>query len=156
MKQPLKPIIIVVLLFAVTTAQFRSELPVQSLPTNLNGELDAQPSLALFDPGRFNFSHGFTMSMLSKGNHSFSIMGLNSNMNYLITDNLTLDANFTLYQAQLPFQRQGEILNQLDIAYDAGITYKPTKNSFLQLRFQNLPHNQKYQTRSPFNMRFIR
>ena len=156
MKQALKPIIVFLLLSSVTIAQFRTALPVKSLPTNLNGELDNQPSLALFDPDRFNLSHGFTMSMLSNGNHSYSVAGLNSNMNYLITDNLILDANFTLYRAQLPFQQQGEILDQLDIAYDAGITYQPTKNSFLQLRFQNLPHNQRYQTRSPFNMRFIR
>ena len=156
MKQALKPILGFQLLSSVTIAQFRTELPVKSLPTNLNGELDNQPSLALFDPNRFNLSHGFTMAMLSNGNHSYSVAGLNSNMNYLITDNLILDANFTLFRAQLPFQQQGEILDQLDIAYDAGITYQPTKNSFLQLRFQNLPHNQKYQTRSPFNMRFIR
>ena len=155
MKQALKPILVFLLLSSVTIAQFRTELPVKSLPTNLNGELENQPSLALFDPDRFNLSHGFTMSMLSNGNHSYSVAGLNSNMNYLITDNLILDAKFTLYKAQLPFQQQGEIFNQLDIAYDAGITYQPTENSFLQLRFQNLPHNQKYQTRSPFNMRFI-
>ena len=156
MKQALKPFLFAFLLSAVTIAQFRSELPVQSLPTNLNGELDDQPSLALFDSDRFNLSHGFTMSMLSNGGHSYSVAGLNSNLNYLITDNLTLDANLTLYRAQFPFQQQGKILDQLDIAYDAGITYQPTKNSFLQLRFQNLPHNQRYQTRSPFNMRFIR
>ena len=156
MKQALKPILVSLLLSGVTIAQFRTELPVKSLPTNLNGELDNQPSLALFDPDRFNLSHGFTMSMLSNGNHSYSVAGLNSNMNYLITDNLILDANLTLYKAQLPFQQQGKMLGELDIVYDAGLTYQPTKNSFLQLRFQNLPHNQKYQTRSPFNMRFIR
>ena len=155
MKQTLKPILASLLLCGVTIAQFRTELPVKSLPTNLNGELDNQPSLALFDPDRFNLSHGFTMSMLSNGNHSYSVAGLNSTMNYLITDNLILDANITLYKAQLPFQQQGKIPGQLDIAYDAGITYQPTKNSFMQLRFQNLLHNQKYQTRSPFNMRFI-
>ena len=155
MKQTLKPILASLLLCGVTIAQFRTELPVKSLPTNLNGELDNQPSLALFDPDRFNLSHGFTMSMLSNGNHSYSVAGLNSTMNYLITDNLILDANITLYKAQLPFQQQGKIPGQLDIAYDAGITYQPTKNSFLQLRFQNLLHNQKYQNHSPFNMRFI-
>jgi len=71
-------------------------------------------------------------------------------------DNLRFDANVTLYKTQLPFQQQGALLNQLDVAYDAGITYQPTKNSFLQLRFQNIPHYQRYQTHSPFNPRYIK
>ena len=154
MKQTLKQILIMLLLVGIATAQFRSELPVQSLPTNLNGELDNQESVSLFNPDRFDISHGFTMSMLSNGQYSYSVMGLTNNINYLLNDKLMLDANLTLYSSQLPLQ-QGLAFNQLNIGYDAGITYQPTKNSFLQLRFQNLPHNQKYQTRSPFNMRFI-
>ena len=154
MKQTLKQILIMLLLAGIAIAQFRSELPVQSLPTNLNGELDNQGSVSLFNPDRFNLSHGFTMSMLSNGQYSYSVMGLTNNINYLLNDKLMLDANLTLYSSQLPLQ-QGLAFNQLNIGYDAGITYQPTKNSFLQLRFQNLPHNQKYQTRSPFNMRFI-
>ena len=154
MKQTLKRILIMLMLVGIATAQFRSELPVQSLPTNLNGELDNQESVSLFNPDRFNLIHGFTMSMLSNGQYSYSVMGLTNNINYLLNDKLMLDANLTLYSSQLPLQ-QGLAFNQLNIGYDAGITYQPTKNSFLQLRFQNLPHNQKYQTRSPFNMRFI-
>ncbi len=153
MKGTLKQILIVLLL-GIATAQFRSELPIQSLPTNLNGELDNQRSLSLFDPGRLDMSHGFSMSMLSNGLHSFSVMGFTNNLNYLLADNLMLDANLTLYSSQLQFQ-QGQAFNQLNIAYDAGITYQPTKNSYLQLRFQRSPHNQRYQSRSPFNMRFI-
>ena len=154
MKQTLKRILIMLMLVGIATAQFRSELPVQSLPTNLNGELDNQESVSLFNPDRFDISHGFTMSMLSNGQYSYSVMGLTNNINYLLNDKLMLDANLTLYSSQLPFQ-EGQAFNQLNIAYDAGITYQPTKNSYLQLRFQRLPHNQRYQSRSPFNMRFI-
>ena len=93
--------------------------------------------------------------MVSYGQNMFSVAGLTNRISYLAMDNLEIDANVTLYKSQLPFQQQGNLMNQLELAYDAGVTYKPTKNSFLQLRFQNLPHNQKYQTRSPFNMRFI-
>ena len=153
MKRTLKQILIVLSL-GIATAQFRSELPIQSLPTNLNGQLDNQRSLSLFDPGQLDMSHGFSMSMLSNGQHSYSVMGLTNNLNYLLADNLMLDANLTLHSSQLPFQ-QGQAFNQLNIAYDAGITYQPTKNSYLQLRFQRSPHNQRYQSRSPFNMRFI-
>ena len=53
----------------------------------------------------------------------------------------------------MPFQNQDKFRNLLDIAYDAGITYKPTDNSFLQLRFKSIPYNQRYQRRTPFSMR---
>jgi hypothetical protein len=129
------------------------DVPTQTLPTNLNGELDAQPSLSLFDPARFDMSHGFTMSI---GGQSVSMAGFTNRITYMALDNLRFDANVTLYKTQHPFQQQGALMDQLDVAYDASITYQPTKNSFLQFRLQNIPYNQRYQTYSPFNPRFIK
>ena len=133
-----KPILIKFLLSGLVFAQFRTDIPVQSLPTNHNGELDTQ-QLSLFDPTRFNISHGFTMSMMSMGRQSVSLAGFTNHITYMAMDNLKLDANVTLFKTQMPFQQQGSLMDQLDVAYDAGITYQPTKNSFLQLRFQNIP-----------------
>ena len=139
---------------ATLPAQFKSDLQIGEIPTNLNGELDSRPSLSLFDPERFDMSYGLSMSMMSNGQSMYSLTGLTNRIAYLITDNLKIDANITLYKSQMPFQQQNKFNNLLDIAYDAGVTYKPTESSFLQIRFQSLPYNQRYQTRSPFNMRF--
>jgi len=136
-------------------AQFKSDLQIGEIPTNLNGELDSRPSLSLFDPKKFDMSYGLSMSMMSNGQNMYSLTGLTNRISYLVMDNLKIDANIILYKSQMPFQHQDKFRNQLDIAYDAGVTYKPTDNSFLQLRFKSLPYNQRYQTRSPFNMRFI-
>ena len=138
-----KPILIKFLLAGLVFAQFRTDVPVQSLPTNLNGELDTQPSLSLFDPTRFDISHGFTISMMSMGGQPVSLAGFTNRITYMAMDNLKLDANVTLFKTQIPFQQQNPIMNQLDVAYDAGITYQPTKNSFLKIRFQNIPHSQR-------------
>ena len=140
---------------ATLPAQFKSDLQIGEIPTNLNGELDSRPSLSLFDPERFDMSYGLSMSMMSNGQNMYSLTGLTNRISYLAMDNLKIDANIILYKSQMPFQHQDKFRNQLDIAYDAGITYKPTDNSFLQFRFKSLPYNQRYQTRSPFNMRFI-
>ena len=156
MKRILIPFITTIFLSGIILAQFRTDVPIQTLPTNLNGELDAQPSLSLFDPARFDMSYGFSMSMMSMGGQSVSMAGFTNRITYMAMNNLRLDANVTLYKTQLPFQQQGALMNQLDVAYDAGITYQPTKNSFLQLRFQRYPHIQRYQTHSPFNPRFIK
>lgn len=153
MRHNFKQLITPFLLTGIILAQFRMDVPTQTLPTNLNGELDAQPSLSLFDPARFNMSHGFTMSMMSMGGQSVSMAGFSNRITYMAMENLRLDANITLYKTQLPFQQKGALIDQLDMAYDAAITYQPTKNSFLQFRFQNIPHTQRYQTHSPFNMR---
>ena len=145
-----------VLAFVATLpAQFKSDLQVGQIPTNLNGELDSRPSLSLFDPERFDMSYGLSMSMMSNGQNMYSLTGLTNRITYLAMDNLKIDANIILYKSQMPFQQnQDKFRNLLDIAYDAGITFKPTDNSFLQLRFKSIPYNQRYQTRTPFNMRF--
>ena len=140
---------------ATLPAQFKSDLQIGEIPTNLNGELDSRSSLSLFDPERFDMSYGLSMSMMSNGQNMYSLTGLTNRISYLVMDNLKIDANIILYKSQMPFQHQDKFRNQLDIAYDAGITYKPTDNSFLQFRFKSLPYNQRYQTKSPFNMRFI-
>ena len=155
MYDKIKLMLATTVLVAILPAQFKSDLQIGKIPTNLNGELDSRPLLSLFDPERFDMSYGLSMSMMSNGQNMYSLTGLTNRISYLVTDNLKFDANIILYKSQMPFQQQNKFNNLLDIAYDAGVTYKPTKSSFLQIRFQNLPYNQRYQTRSPFNMRFI-
>ena len=155
MYDKIKLMLAAIALVATLPAQFKSDLQVGQIPTNLNGELDSRPSLSLFDPERFDMSYGLSMSMMSNGQNMYSLTGLTNRITYLVMDNLKIDANIILYKSQMPFQQnQDKFRNLLDIAYDAGITYKPTDNSFLQLRFKSMPYNQRYQTRSPFNMRF--
>ena len=155
MYNKIKPILVMFSFVVILPAQFKSDLQIGEIPTNLNGELNSRVSLSLFDPERFDMSHGLSMTMMSNGQNMYSLTGLTNRISYLVMDNLKIDANITLYKSQMPLQQQDKFRNLLDIAYDAGVTYKPTENSFLQIRFQNLPYNQRYQTRSPFNMRFI-
>ena len=155
MYDKIKLMLAIITFVATLPAQFKSDLQIGEIPTNLNGELESRPSLSLFNPERFDMSYGLSMSMMSIGQNMYSLTGLTNRISYLAMDNLKIDANIILYKSQMPFQHQDKFRNQLDIAYDAGVTYKPTDNSFLQLRFKSLPYNQRYQTRSPFNMRFI-
>ena len=155
MYNKIKLILAIITFVATLSAQFKSDLQIGEIPTNLNGELESRPSLSLFDPKRFDMSYGLSMSMMSNGQNMYSLTGLTNRISYLVMDNLKIDANIILYKSQMPFQHQDKFRNQLDIAYDAGITYKPTDNSFLQFRFKSLPYNQRYQTKSPFNIRFI-
>ena len=153
MYNKIKLMIATIAFVATLPAQFKSDLQIGEIPTNLNGELDSRQSLSLFDPERFDMSYGLSMSMMSNGQNMYSLTGLTNRISYLVMDNLKIDANIILYKSHMPFQQQNKFNNLLDIAYDAGITYKPTDNSFLQLRFKSIPYNQRYQTITPFNMR---
>ena len=155
MYDKIKLLLAMITFVGILPAQFKSDLQIGKIPTNLNGELNSRPSLSLFDPERFDISYGLSMSMMSNGGNMYSLTGLTNRISYFVMDNLKIDANIILYKSQMPFQQQYKSRNLLDVAYDAGVTYKPTENSFLQIRFQSLPYNQRYQTRSPFNMRFI-
>ena len=154
MYNKIKLMLAIITFVATLSAQFKSDLQIGEIPTNLNGELDSRSSLSLFDPKRFDMSYGLSMSMMSNGQSMYSLTGLTNRISYLVMDNLKIDANIILYKSQMPLQNQDKFRNLLDIAYDAGITYKPTDNSFLQLHFKSIPYNQRYQTRSPFNMGF--
>ena len=77
---------------ATLPAQFKSDLQVGEIPTNLNGELDSRPSLSLFDPERFDMSYGLSMSMMSNGQSMYSLTGLTNRISYLVMDNLKIDA----------------------------------------------------------------
>ena len=155
MNGKLKSILILFLLLTILPAQFRTDVQTGEIPNNLNGELESKHSISIFDSQRLDFSHGLSMSMVSNGTHLYSLTGLSSRVSYSALDNLMIDANVTLYKSQTPFQQHNKLIDQLNLGLDASITYKPTKNSFLQVRLQNLPYNQKYQNSSPFNTRFI-
>ena len=151
----IKQTFIIILFISMLPAQFKSDLAVETVPSNLNGELDPKPFLSIFNINRFNVSHGISMGMISGGQHTYSIAGFSNKITYSATSDLMIDANIILYSAQTNFQQLNNLKSPLSIAYDAGITYKPTENSFLQIRFQNSPHYQRYQTQSPFKMRFF-
>ena len=63
MIQSLKPIL-VLLFFRVLTAQFQADVPIQSLPSNMNGQLNNHGSIFSFNQENLDVNYGFTMSML--------------------------------------------------------------------------------------------
>ena len=81
MIQSLKPIIIL-LLTRVLFAQFQADIPIRSLPSNINGQLNNHGSIFSFDSENLDVNYGFTMSMMSMNGQSFSVAGFNNNISY--------------------------------------------------------------------------
>lgn len=150
MMQSLKPIL-VLLSFRVLIAQFQADVPIQSLPSNINGQLNNDRSIFSFNPENLDVKYGFTMSTMSMNGQSFSIAGFNNNISYALKNNLIVDANFTLSKSKIPFQQHSAISNGLDLSYNAGLTYKPSENSYLQFRIQKIPLSNMYRNSSIYN-----
>ena len=103
------------------------------LPSNINGGLDNDRTyMNLLDPYRFDIKHGFSMSMASAGGHPISMMTYNTNINYLIADNMALSTNIFLMNSS-----RGQITNKnmgyqnLKLAYDASLIFKPINLSMI-------------------------
>ena len=143
-------LVLIFYIASILNRQFISNLPSNSSPLKLNDQENNQPIFAK-TLNRFNINHGFTMSMISDGKTSYSVSGIKNNFSYSILNNLSFNGSIGLYMVQSPIQKQNLMIDQLAMAYDASVTYKPTENSFLQFRLQRLPHHQSY---SPFNIRF--
>ena len=139
-------------------SQFIPEHAPERVPNNLNGQLDYS-ALSLFDSDRFDFQQGFSMSMMNVGKQSISVAGYSNNITYWANNNLRLNANILLYQPAInTLSYQGNQNNGPKIALDAGLIYQPSKNTFLQINFKNLPNygsnNNLYGRRMPSNNAF--
>ncbi len=144
MRHLLNTIIFISVINSFAIAQFLVDKPIMALPSNLNGELDQSTYTELFDPSRLNISHSFGISMISNRGAPNSITSLRNQLDYRISDNLQFDANIGLYMSNFTTNHAGS-LNKVNVAYDAGITFRPTNNSFLKLQIQKLPNYQIYQ-----------
>jgi len=133
-------------------SQFIPEHAPKLVPNNLHGQLDYN-ALSLFDSDRFDIQQGFSISMMNVGNQSVSVAGYSNNITYWANNNLRLNANILLYQPVI--NALGNQNNGPKIALDAGLIYQPTKNTFLQINFKNLPNygssNNLYGRRMPNN-----
>jgi len=154
MRTILKALTILSFIINCLIGQFYSDLPKNTLPSRLNREKG--DNLNLYNrSNKFNINHGFSMSMMSNGQNLYSVSEFNNHISYQLLDGLMLDANIGLFMIQSPMQNKNQIIaEQFSMAYDASIVYKPTENSILQLRLQNLPYHQRQQYYSPFNLRF--
>ena len=117
-------------------SQFIPEHAPKLVPNNLHGQLNYN-ALSSFDSDRFDIQQGFSISMMNVGNQSVSVAGYSNNITYWANNNLRLNAKILLYQPVI--NALGNQNNGPKIALDAGLIYQPTKNTFLQINFKNLP-----------------
>ena len=62
----------------------------------------------------------------------------------MFNDNVIFNSNITLYKENSPIHMNNFKMNQLNVGYELGLKYKPSKNSFIELNIQSLPYYQQY------------
>lgn len=94
----------------------------------------------LLSSDRFSMHQSYSLSFFSMGNFSGSVGMYVNQMSFLISDKMLLKA--TLGIVHSPFTRgigrNPNFFNNL--IYGAELLYKPTKNTFINLRFDTTPY----------------
>tara|TARA_B100001996_G_scaffold382086_1_gene373003 strand:- start:1034 stop:1537 length:504 start_codon:yes stop_codon:yes gene_type:complete len=122
------------LIISVLPAQFISSSSLRTLPSELNGGLK-NISISFLDPSRFSINQAFSMSMMNSDGQSISLASFANNINYKFSENIDLNANIVIMNPSGSALMNNKMnRNNAQIGYDAGITYRPTKNSLFQIQ----------------------
>lgn len=138
--------------FNVISAQFIASTPLKTLPSELNGGLN-NTNISLFDKNRLDMNQNFSMSMMNFGGQSMSVASFSNNIKYKFSNNIDINANVVFMSplgSTIPSNKLNN-LNKMQIGYDAGISYKPTKNSLFQIQLSS--YNSPLYPRNYFNGR---
>ena len=136
MKRILSIKLVLLFTLSIVSAQFISDHVNRTVPNNIHGQLNYN-DMPIFSPDRFSFNQGFSMSIISSDSQPISIASYSNNITYWASNNLKFNANILLF-APTGIDKINNS-NSTQLAYDAGITYKPSKNSYIHLNFQKLP-----------------
>ena len=131
---------------AVTSAQFKSQVPNKGLrSSDLNKEQES--AITLLNPARFSMNHAFSLSMSSVGGRSLSYGIYSNRFNYLISNKWLFKGNFDLVQPTHSSLPSG--LNTLNgqVYYGAELLFRH-KNFQFSVGVDNHP---VYYSRRPLN-----
>ncbi|MFQ6606999.1 MAG: hypothetical protein ACE5EE_00525 [Fidelibacterota bacterium] len=134
-----------------SSGQYKSHLvngsPIKPLPSETE-----ESTLSFLNPERFSMNHSFGFTMASRGGMSYSYGIYTNQMQYLLTDHLTLQTNLSFVQPT--FSSLSGKINAFNgqTFLQAKLKYQPTENSRLELSFDNYPiyRYRYYNTMHPY------
>lgn len=136
-----KIIICFIALSAAVFGQFRNQTAPKV--TANDGIISTENSGSLFgfiNPNNFHMKHTYSMSYTSIGSNGIAIGEYTNSMRYDFTNNLNVQVDASLIHS--PYSSFGNgFADQISGAYlsKAQINYKPTKNTFITIEYNNRP-----------------
>ncbi len=135
---------LILVLAAVASAQFKTDLPRVDFPQEVQN-MTALESRVLLNPNNFQMRHSFSMSMVSSGGLSRTVGAYTNSMTFLLRPNLRLTTSFSLVQPGISTNPGATNMLDGQFYYGAQMEFRPTENSLLQFGIQNYPaYNQYY------------
>ena len=141
MKILAKTAFLLLLLSFIAGAQFRSQPEARSSA----GEALIRPDdggllFGWFDPSRLTIHNSYSLSYTTSGGKGYSLGALTSNIGYQFSN--AISAQFDVSLLHSPFNNLGgNFANDISGIYlsRAAINYRPSKDLFFQVQYQQLP-----------------
>jgi len=136
-----KTVFILLLFTTFAVTQFKSQPEARSSA----GEALIRPDdgsllFGWFDPSRLTIHNSYSLSYTTSGGKGYSLGALTSNIGYQLSNSLS--AQFDVSLLHSPFNNLGgNFANDISGIYltRAELNYRPSKNLFFQIQYQQLP-----------------
>jgi hypothetical protein len=136
-----KTVFILLLFTTIAVTQFKSQPEARSSA----GEALIRPDdggllFGWFDPSRLTMHNSYSLSYTTSGGKGYSLGALTSNIGYQFSNSLS--AQFDVSLLHSPFNNLGgNFANDISGIYlsRAAINYRPSKDLFFQIQYQQLP-----------------
>jgi len=136
-----KTVFILLLFTTLAVTQFKSQPEARSSA----GEALIRPDdgsllFGWFDPSRLTIHNSYSISYTTSGGKGYSLGALTSNIGYQLSNSLS--AQFDVSLLHSPFNNLGgNFANDISGIYltRAELNYRPSKNLFFQIQYQQLP-----------------
>jgi hypothetical protein len=141
MKILIKSILVLLVFSSIGLSQFRSQPEARSSA----GESLLRPDdggllFGWFDPSRLTMHNSYSLSYTTSGGRGYSLGALTSNIAYQISDPLSVQFDVSLLHS--PYNNLGgNFSKNISGVYlsRAELNYRPSKNLFFQIQYQQLP-----------------
>jgi hypothetical protein len=134
-------VLAVALCWSTASAQYKSTIdPRPSVTESILRTNDGNFLSGLFDPGKFNMQHSFSLSYASFAGQGLSLGVYTNSMQYKFSDDLDVRTDISLMTS--PFNSFGKDaqsgLNGLFLNR-AELNYRPWKNTLFQISYRQYP-----------------
>jgi hypothetical protein len=141
MKILIKTASVLMVVSFMAIGQFKSQPEASSSVTgSMIRQDDGGLLFGWFDPSRFSMRNSYSLSYTTSGGKGFSLGTLTSSLAYQISNPLSVQFDVSLIHS--PYNNLGgNFAKDISGVYLSGaeLNYRPSKNTLLQIQFQQLP-----------------
>jgi len=142
--------ILFLMLPVICFGQLKKDVTKPNISNTLTSAAYSNGLLGFLDPSKFEMSHSFSMSYMAFGSGGMMVNTYLNTMNYRFSDKLFLTTNLGIMNSPYNSFGKNSALNQTQFFGGAGLTYLPSKNTVISIRFESTPYLYQPYVRSPF------